>query len=115
MSMPTRSVYALPEIVTAQLTKLGHDLELARKRRGMSKSEFAARMMVNRKTVDRLEEGDPSVSIGIVATAFWVLGLQKRLGEVISPERDEVALQDDIRKLPRDFRKTSKRLKELDF
>ena len=113
--MSTRSTLALPEIVTAQLTKLGHDLELARKRRRMSKSEFAARMMVNRKTVDRLEQGDPAVSIGIVATAFWVLGLQRRLGEIASPEADEIALQDDIRKLPRDFRRTMKRSKELDF
>ena len=115
MSMPTGSANALPEIVVVQLAKLGHDLGLARKRRRMSKSEFAARMMVNRKTVDRLEEGDPSVSIGIVATAFWVLGLPRRLGEAISPETDEVALQDDIRKLPRDFRRTTRRLKELDF
>jgi transcriptional regulator with XRE-family HTH domain len=115
MSMPTRAVSTLPEIVTSQLLKLGQDLELARKRRGMSKSEFATRMMVNRKTVDRLEQGDPSVSLGIVATAFWVLGLQRRLGEIISPESDEIALQDDLRKLPRYLRSPSKRSKHLDF
>ena len=68
-------------------------------------SEMAERMMVNPKTVQRLEEGDPAVGLGIVATALWVLGFHRRHGDLVAPESDSVALQQDIGNLSRDFRK----------
>jgi len=48
----------------------------------MSMSDMAERMMVNLKTVQRMEKGDPAVGIGIAATALWVLGLHRRLGDL---------------------------------
>ena len=98
-----------------QLQKLGRDIAIARKRRRMSLSEMAERMMVNIKTVQRLEKGDPSVGIGIVATALWVLGMHRRIGDLVAPERDQIGLQEDIKNLPRDFRKSRKQTDELNF
>jgi len=81
----------------------------------MSMSEMAERMMVNLKTVQRMEKGDHAVGIGIVATALWVLGLHRRLGDLVAPEGDSVALQEDIRNMPRDFRKSRKQTDKFDF
>ena len=98
-----------------QLQKLGRDISIARKRRRMSMSEMAERMMVNIKTVQRLEKGDPSVGIGIVATALWILGMHRRIGDLVAPESDQIGLQEDIRRLPRDFRRSRKQSDEIDF
>jgi hypothetical protein len=78
-------------------------------------SDMVERMMVNLKTVQRMEKGDPAVGIGIAATALWVLGLHRRLGDLVVPESDRVALQEDIKNLPRDFRKSKKQTDKFDF
>lgn len=71
--------------------------------------------MVNIKTVQRLEKGDPAVGIGIVVTALWVLGMHRRLGSVVAPETDQIGLQEDIRNLPRRFKKSRKQAELMDF
>ena len=98
-----------------QLNKLGRDIPLARKRRRFSLSEMAERMMVNIKTVQRLEKGAPSVGMGIVATALWVLGMHRRIGDLVAPETDQIGLQEDIKNLPRSFRKSRKQTDLTDF
>jgi transcriptional regulator with XRE-family HTH domain len=115
MAKATPSKPALPLIIKDQLQKLGQDLALARKRRRMSLRDIAARMMVNLKTVQRMEKGDPAVGIGIIASALWVLGLHRRLGGLAAPETDAAGLQEDIRQLPRDFRKIKKNKDQYDF
>jgi transcriptional regulator with XRE-family HTH domain len=111
----TQSVQALPVVTFDQLKKLGRDLAIARKRRRLSLREMAERMMVNPKTVQRMEKGDPAVGIGIVAAALWILGMHRRLGDLVSPETDATGLQEEIRNLPRDFRKTKNRTDKYDF
>ena len=81
----------------------------------MSMRDVASRMMVNLKTVQRLEKGDPTVGIGIVAGALWILGLDRRLGDLVAPESDTTGLQEDIKNLPRDFRKSRKQTDKHDF
>jgi transcriptional regulator with XRE-family HTH domain len=115
MSKASRSYRALPAIAVDQLQKLGRDIEVARKRRHLSMREMATRMMVNLKTVQRLEKGDPTVGIGIVAAALWILGMHRRLGDLVAPESDTTGLQEDIKNLPRDFRKTRKPADNFDF
>jgi transcriptional regulator with XRE-family HTH domain len=115
MPKGSRSYRALPAITIDQLQKLGRDIAVARKRRRLSMRDMASRMMVNLKTVQRLEKGDPTVGIGIVAGALWILGLDRRLGDLVAPESDTTGLQEDIRNLPRDFRKTKQRTEKYDF
>jgi len=115
MARATQSARTLPTLALDQLQKLGRDISIARKRRRMSLSEMAERMMVNIKTVQRLEKGDPAVGIGIVATALWVLGMHRRIGDLVAPESDQIGLQEDIRRLPRDFRRSRKQSDEIDF
>jgi transcriptional regulator with XRE-family HTH domain len=115
MAKASRSYRALPAITLDQLQKLGRDIEVARKRRRLSMRDMAARMMVNLKTVQRLEKGDPTIGIGIVASALWILGLDRRLGDLVAPESDRTGLQEDIKNLPRDFRKPRKGADKYDF
>jgi transcriptional regulator with XRE-family HTH domain len=115
MTKASHSYKALPAIALEQLQKLGQDIAVARKRRRMSMRDMAARMMVNLKTVQRLEKGDPTVGIGIVVTALWILGMHRRLGELVAPESDKTGLHEDIKHLPRDFRKARKPSDHFDF
>jgi len=115
MPKATLASKALPVAVANQLQKLGRDISIARRRRRMSLRQMAERMMVNIKTVQRLEQGDPAVGVGIVATALWILGMHRRLGDLIAPETDRVGLQEDIRRLPRDFRRSVTQNEITDF
>lgn len=48
-------------------------------------------------TLIRLEAGDPGVSIGLVASAMWLLGMEGRLADLASPEHDQGAIELDVR------------------
>jgi transcriptional regulator with XRE-family HTH domain len=115
MATPSWTHQTLPAAAKEQLVKLGKDIAVARKRRRMSMVEMAERMMVNLKTVQRLEKGDPAVGVGIVASALWVLGMHRRIGDLVAPESDRSGLQEDIENLPRDFRRTGKQADRFDF
>jgi transcriptional regulator with XRE-family HTH domain len=105
MTRASQSSQALPTVAVDQLQKLGRDLAIARKRRHLSLREMADRMRVNLKTVQRMEKGDRAVGIGILAAALWILGMHRRLGDLVSPETDATGLQEEIRSLPRDLAK----------
>ncbi len=115
MTRASLSLQALSPLLSDQLQKLGKDICFARKRRRMSMKSMAERMMVSIDTIQRLEKGDPSVSIGIIATALWIFGMQRRLGDLVSPESDTVGMQQDLARLPRDFRQTKKQSTDYNF
>jgi transcriptional regulator with XRE-family HTH domain len=52
---------------------------------------MAERSMISRNTLGRLEKGDPSVSMGIYATVFFVLGMTDKLAALADFSTDEVA------------------------
>jgi transcriptional regulator with XRE-family HTH domain len=90
----------LPIAVGRALRQLGHDLAVARRKRGISTADMASRVFISRDTLWRLERGDPSVSIGTLATTTFILQLHDRLGNLAAPGRDELALSLDERRLP---------------
>lgn len=45
----------------------------------------------------RMEQGDPSVSMGIYATALWLLGRAQDIAQLAAPELDLGALEQDVR------------------
>ena len=83
------------------LRKLGRDLAVARRKRGISTSDMAARLFVGRNTLWRLERGDPTVAIGTLVTAAFVLNLHDRLANLATPASDEIALSLDEQRLPK--------------
>jgi transcriptional regulator with XRE-family HTH domain len=96
---------SIPLPATHALRKLGRDLALARRKRGISTSDMAARLFVSRDTLWRMERGDPTVALGTLATATFVLGLHNRLANLVEPASDELALSLDERRLPQRIRR----------
>ena len=91
----------LPIPARRALQKLGRELALARRKRRISTADMAARIFVNRDTLWRMERGDPTVSIGTVATAAFVLQLHDRLANLAAPATDELALGLDESRVPK--------------
>ena len=95
------AIKSFPLPVTHALRTLGRDLAVARRKRGLSTSDMASRLFVSRDTLWRLERGDPSVSIGTLATAAFVLQLHERLANLAAPEKDALGLTLDEQRLPK--------------
>ena len=54
-------------------------------------------MGVSVPTLQRLEAGDPSVGIGIIATALWLIKRDGELRNLAAPEHDQGAIEMDVR------------------
>lgn len=93
-----RALLQLPPATAAAIEKLGADLAVARLRRKESLKSWAKRMGVSVPTLQRLEAGDPSVGIGIIATALWLIQRDGELGQLAAPQYDQGALELDVRK-----------------
>ena len=61
---------------------------------------MASRLFVSRDTLWRLERGDPTVALGTLATAAFILQLHERLALLAAPASDELGLALDERRLP---------------
>jgi transcriptional regulator with XRE-family HTH domain len=101
--MPTSASIPLP--AAHALRKLGRDLALARRKRGISTEDMAARLFVSRNTLWRLERGDPTIASGTLATAAFVLRLHDRLANLAAPATDALGLDLDERRLPKRIRR----------
>lgn len=80
---------------------LGERLRLARLRRRMSLTELAARVGVTRQTLSRLERGDLSTSLGVLAQVLGVLGLEEDLDALARDDELGQRLQDVRLRRPR--------------
>src|SRR5690348_11017416 len=76
--------------VRRTLRKLGQDLHDARRRRRLPMSVVADRAFTTRVTLQRIEKGDPGVSIGIYAAVLQALGLLEGLADLADLSRDSV-------------------------
>jgi hypothetical protein len=97
MPQASPAVQALPPASAAALRRLGADLATARKRRAQSLKDWSARLQVSIPTLMRMEKGDPSVSMGIYATALWMINRHDALAAAADPKEDLGALEADIR------------------
>jgi hypothetical protein len=97
--MPKRSaaLHSMPPSVLASLRSLGENLAIARKRRREPLKSWAQRIGVSEPTLMRMEKGDPSVSMGVYATALWLISRSQALAELAAPEHDLIALEDAVR------------------
>ena len=87
--------------VKRALKKLGSDLADARKRLRISTSTMAQRAMISRTTLVKVERGDPGVSIGVVATVMFILGMTDRLTDIADASHDRLGLDLESEKLPK--------------
>lgn len=104
MSQNNHIEVGMPPAAAAMIRHLGERVRIARKRRRLTMAEMASRMFVTRKTLARLENGEPGVSLAVFFSAFWVLGLEKELEGIGAPEHDEVGAFLEQQRLPRRVR-----------
>jgi transcriptional regulator with XRE-family HTH domain len=97
MSKSSNALQQLPPSVTAALVQMGADLAVARMRRKESLKSWAKRLGVSVPTLLRLEAGEASVSLGVLATALWLIGRDGALSTLAAPKEDRGALELDVR------------------
>lgn len=102
--MRSAVIDTLPPKVKRALTKLGADIAIARKRRSLTTSMMAERIGVAKSTYLKIEKGDPSVSMGAFAMAFFALGFDEALSEILDARRDEQGFLLDAERLPKRVR-----------
>jgi DNA-binding XRE family transcriptional regulator len=94
----------VPTPVVRALKKLGYDLALARRRRRLTQESMAERIETSVATLRRLEKGDPRVSIGLVAQAFFVLGELDKINSLLDTATDDIGLALMNQQLPQRVR-----------
>ena len=97
MSKSSDALASLPPVAAEALRKLGENLAIARVRRKESQRTWAKRLGVSIPTLIRMEQGEPSVGIGLFATALCLLGRVQVLPDLADPAQDRGALELDVR------------------
>jgi hypothetical protein len=72
------------------------DLATARKRRKQPLRSWAPRLEVSVPTPMKMEKGDPAVSVGVYATALWIMGRHEALAAAAEPKEDVAALEREV-------------------
>lgn len=86
--MPTP--HTPPAAVRRVLRKLGADIHDARRRRRLPMAVVAERAFTSRSTLQKVEAGDTTVSMGIYAGVLQALGLLDGLSQVADISNDSV-------------------------
>jgi transcriptional regulator with XRE-family HTH domain len=99
--------------VRRSVSQLGQNIQIARRKRRLSQGDLAAKMGVSIGSVQRLENGEPGVSIGTLAMAFLALGSLHRFDEVLDVSSDDLGLLRDQENLPQRVRKKRSTISKL--
>ena len=86
------------------LHKLGKDIKDARRRRRITAALMAERAGVSRGTIGKIEQGDPSTSIGGYSAVLFVLGMTSQLSELMDATHDIIGRGLEEEKLPQRVR-----------
>jgi transcriptional regulator with XRE-family HTH domain len=97
----TRQAHRLTLGSKKALEKLGADLRAARLRRRLSAAVVAERARTSRPTLQRIEKGDPNVSIGLYCSVLNVYGLLDPLKDLADLSVDSVGSELENARLPR--------------
>lgn len=95
---------ALPLRVKRAIEKLGADISVARRRRGISNALMAERAFISPRTLVRAEKGDPSASMAVYASILFALDMTDRLAALADPAQDPVGLALEEERLPKRIR-----------
>jgi len=104
----------LPLPVIRALRKLGQDINEARRRRRITVQLMAERANVSRTTIGKIEKGDPTTSMGGYASVLFVLGMDKRLSDLVDSMHDLIGRRLEDEKLPQRVRRPNRKNEEND-
>ncbi len=100
----SHSSSALPVLALLALSGLqAFIIEVIRRRR-IPVAILAQRASISRTTLNKLEKGDPGVSLGSYATVLFVLGMVDRIADLADPKHDAVGLELEEEHLPQRIR-----------
>lgn len=71
------------------LQNLGSQIRLARKRRVLTIADLAGKIGVSSPTIIALEKGVPTVSVGVLVSVLWTLGLESEIKALSTPSDPE--------------------------
>ena len=91
----------VPVPVVRALRKLGQDIRDARRRRRIPVAILAERASMSRTTLNKIERGDPTASVGSYATVLFALGMADRLADVADPSHDSAGRELEEEHLPK--------------
>ena len=94
----------LPIPVISALRKLGQDINDARRRRRITAQLMAQRAGLSRSTIGKIEKGDPTASMGSYGAVLFVLGMEKRLSDLVDSMHDLVGRRLEDENLPQRVR-----------
>ena len=84
----------LPRKLEEKMKLMGEQIKLARLRRNLSIAQIAERATCSPLTVNRIEKGSPTVSIGIYARVLYALQLDDDLLLIAQEDKQGRILQD---------------------
>ena len=112
--MPKTSVTPLP-VLQRRMQRMGENLRLARLRRKLTAAQVAERAGITRPTLRAVENGEPTVSFGAVASVLFCLGLEADLEDLALDDELGRKLQDaDLAVKKRAPRQRPQRIADLD-
>lgn len=94
----------LPIPIIKALRKLGQDINHARRRRRITIELMAERSGLSRSTIQKIEKGDPTTSMGGYGAVLFVLGLDKRLSDLVDSRHDLIGRDLEDENLPQRVR-----------
>lgn len=104
-----------PTAVIERVLALAGRVRIARKRRGWTIAETAAKAGINRNTLNALELGKPGVAISAFVAVLWVLGLDPTLDAVADPDKDMHGKTLEASRRPERIRKRRPATDDYDF
>ncbi len=94
------------------LVELGQSLRRARLRRGIVVEDMAKRCMVTAPTYLKLEQGKPSVGLGVLAAALQALGMEGRLARLLESDPQGEAMAEQ--RMPKKARRPRSNIPGID-
>ncbi len=95
---------SLPIPLISALRKLGQDINDARRRRRITAQLMAERAGLSRSTIGKIEKGDPTTSMGSYGAVLFILGMEKRLSDLVDSMHDLLGRRLEDENLPQRVR-----------
>ena len=87
--MAQKSAEQFPREVLQHLEELGQRVRTARVRRRLSTEDLARFSGIGRRTLYRIERGEPGIALGTLMGVLWKLGLLDTMRGVADPDTDD--------------------------
>ncbi|MES2947232.1 MAG: helix-turn-helix transcriptional regulator [Pseudomonadota bacterium] len=87
--MAQKTTEQLPREVLKHLEELGQRVRIARVRRRLSTEDLAQACGIGRRTLYRIENGEPGIALGTFLGVLWKLALLDTIRGVANPDADD--------------------------